>query len=231
MGNVQKASQTYLEAAWNMFRERYPKMDKARVNMIMARRNINEIESYIHLAGLFKVGVEELRRLLQKDDIVVPDNFLAVLLHSEAPRKDAEDLIFDLKQRDYSEDEVARIAIQVLYVIHDEWVKLNSREFFDPCRKWQRSRFMPFELIGLETALKYRVVLDEINMVLGLKVHTGALRSLYWQMQKDFCRKHLLHTREDLSEYLRYSDYYSMVPDIQEVIRKSPRITIQMSCS
>ena len=240
MGNMQ-ASQTYLNAAWYLFRDECPEMTKIEINKILARGDIDEVESYIHLDDLFRVGVEGMKSLLEKDGIIVPDNLLEILLFSESPRKDVEDFTFVLKQHGYSEPDskqpnyarhrVAEIAIQVLREMHNEWIKLNSKAFFDLCRKAQRYRFMPFELIGSEAALRYRAVFDEIAMVLGLKVHTEQLRSLYWQMQREFCNKNALYANGDLPDFLRRTDYYSSVPDVRDAIRRNPRIAIQMAYS
>ncbi len=221
----------YAEAAWGCFRERYPEMSVVEVSGILNRRDFDEIESYIHLANLFKAGVKKLRQELKKDNIMVPRDFLMLLLYSDKPREDARRLITELKLHDYMERDISRIAIQMLKAIHDEWVIQYKDDFFDPKRMWQRSRFMPFELIGLDPARRYRIVFDEIAMVLGWKVHTETLRALYWRLQDDFHRKNLLRTHEDLPDYLRRAEYKSLSPEIVKALKDDPAIAIQMAYS
>jgi hypothetical protein len=83
---------------------------------------------------------------------------------------------------------------------------------------------MPFEMIGPEAALRYRIILDEILSFLGWKVSNDDLRRLYFKAQEHFLREKRLYSVDDLKYYLMRGGYSQLSDRILELLSNNEKI-------
>lgn len=218
-----EAGVIYKNIAWNCFREKYPKIPTIEVQEILDCGLFHEIESYVRVASLIQVAARSLVSVFANDKIKINEgDFVWVLLFSNSPDEDMKPLISSLRMRDYSQEDIVKCAFNALHSVHDEWVRLHDDDFFKA--DGVRCRFMPFEMIGPEAALRYRIILDEILSFLGWKVSNDDLRRLYFKAQEHFRREKGLYSVDDLKYYLMRGGYPQLSDRILELLSNNERI-------
>lgn len=221
--SLPEAGVIYKNIAWNCFREKYPEIPTIEVQEILDQGLFHEIESYVRVASLIQVAARSLVSVFANDKIKVNEgDFVWVLLFSNSPDEDMKSLVRSLRIRDYNQEKILACVFDALHSIHDEWVRLHDDEFFKT--DGARCRFMPFEMIGPEAALRYRIILDEILVLLGWKVSDNELNRLYYKAQEHFLREKRLYSVDDLKYYLMRGGYSQLSDRILELLSNNEKI-------
>lgn len=197
------------------------------VNAIMEGGDLREIEKHVKIATILEAASHKLCTCLSRE-VKVPRDFFWTIMFSQEPNKDLADLAAELKTNIFIGSQRADIALKMLLAVHDEWVRLHSKEFFDFDKTNQQCLFMPFQLIGVRDALSYMFYIQDIFDVLGWEIDKALLGTMYLSMQQKYLAKHQLVTDEDLISFIMEAQYDSLSCDIKKALRTNPELVRRM---
>ena len=89
-------------------------------------------------------------------------------------------------------------ALDVLSVVHDDWIKDNLKKLNDPNRVDKRYQFMPLEFIGIDEAKSDLIFVSPIFEAAGVKIDEAKLGYKYAQYRQGVRR--IEDVREDLRD-------------------------------
>ena len=232
--NRQKAGTVYLRVAKKCLDREHPAMSTLMKESILSRGDLHEIEKYVKIARIMSVAVHEFKRIIRGHELNVPPTVFWNMLYAENPEETLADFITQLRYKQFSIEQRAKIVFWMLKVVHDEWMEVHQDDFFDIRKVRQRCVFMPFELIGFERVMFYMIYIEDMLHVLGWDVDRSSLKSYYFKRQSDFEERNNLSVKrygnDALVNYLMQAEY--PVPGkIARVLRGDRSIAMRMAYS
>ena len=107
-----------------------------------------------------------------------------------------------------------KAIIEVLEVVHDNWVKTNAKKFNQEGRENKRYQHLPIEMIGWkETKADLLFVASTLEAV-GVEVNEEVLEAFYNKRVERFFAENDLTGQEELEGYiLNIADHYAPISD------------------
>ena len=229
LAEFMKVGLIYRDIARKSYEYMNPEADLHAFEEILLRGDLDEIESYVKVKDALGVVATRLHAILEPDKVRLPKDFLEVIVYSEVPKSDLEEIIIGIYMCNYEPAKKAQIALELMQSLHDEWVRCNSDVFFD--QEDMRFRFLQFELIGLEAASVYRLYIDDVLLALKLDVCDEEIKSAYWKLQTEFLKKNSITSRDSLIDYIMKADYNPLTQDIVEILRTDRVVAEKMADS
>ena len=155
------------------------------VDEMLAGCKYGTIETYVNLEPLIQLSYEQLNTVLAKYKITLPHDFVDVVLHSEWPEDDLEEITIGVNLLNLSELMKCVVALKTLRGIHDEWVKRNVDKFGDGGVR-ERMQFMPFCLIGEQGVREWYALVEDILTVLWLAPDDDDFLLEYYNSWRNF---------------------------------------------
>lgn len=219
-----KVGLLYRCIARNCFEKCYPEMSKHLVDEILIRGDIDEIESCVAVREKLKVVITVLDSILTKDNIKMAKDAFDVLLYSETPEYDLEEIMIEIGLRKYDLASKVEMNITLVSALHDNWVSLNSDKFFYETREDRRFMFMPLELVGFNEMLNNYLYVKDIAHLFDFGVDMVELEKGYYEARRSFMERNSLHDENDLTNYVMRADYNPLEQDIVCILRTDKEV-------
>lgn len=123
-----------------------------------------------------------------------------------------------------SENSLENFTLDVLESVHTDWIKNNSKKFFDEKRVDKMYQFMPLELIGFKEAKADILFLAPILEAAGFKVDDKRLEKAYEARQQKFFEENDLFTRGKLESSTTLQKMFRMNFENEEVPEELKKI-------
>ena len=181
--------------------------------------SFEKIEQRIRIEGFIEVAAISIGHSLKKFRLVLPDNFLDIVLHSQDPKCDLGKIIKQIKKIGIHDDKKARVAISAISEVHRRWVNNNKKNFFDPARSEKRFMFLPLKFIGFDEAAKDYVFVKPILDLIGFGVEQQSVRKAYEVYQST---AEWTYLRDTIGYELKY--YALSQPEIARIEKQVRRV-------
>ena len=233
MKKNQKVGKIYFRIAEKCFDVERPDVPVETTEAVLNRGDLHEIEKYVKVARILSAAVHEFGRLASVCGVYVTPKLFWDAVYAEDPDVSMIDFVLRLKERQFSSDWKSIIVLEMLAAAHKEWMDVHQDEFFDEKKVKQRCVFMPFELVGVERALFYRIYIEDMLEVLGWSIDAKCIKRYYNLKQLDFINECNLgvkrYGKEALVDFLMKTDL--VPPKIAKVLHSNRAIAEQMAHS
>lgn len=99
-----RAGIIYKSIVRKAFMNKNPDEDEKEIEAMLARGDMDEIGETIDIRWVIERIVEVLKAELAEEGIRLPSDFTEVILYSETPEEDAEEVVVEVKLRNFSEE-------------------------------------------------------------------------------------------------------------------------------
>lgn len=194
--------------------------DTKEMAKVVQNGGFEEIEAFVNVVPYIEAQCKELRRLLKEHNVVVPEDLAEILVHGADPWNKLQEMMKQIDDCRISEFDRMRIAVSLMKVVHNEWVKRNSAAFFDFGNSDYKSRFMAFELVGFFGAMDYvwPYVAGFVRF-LNWRVNTTAMMTIYCRRQDELVDRYDLNSSESLLEYVQNGGGCELPKEVAEVLK------------
>lgn len=178
-------------------------------------------------------NAEELNNNITYGSEISAINGIAQILHLSDSEK--EELINDVHTKSEVSEELAKkireginynSIIEVLSVIHDNWVKDNSNKFGARPKDYQ---FVPLALLPFEEVESDLIFLNGILKGCNYEIDREKLKKQFITNQVEFLKQHKISSRKDLNKFLKGKNFYPALEDLKsnrgDKGRKAEKIT------
>ena len=229
-----KVGKVYLRIARKLLNLEYPDLNAGIKKMILERGNLHEIEDYVQITRILGVAAHKFGRMLVSTGVSVPPELFWNLTYAEEPEVCMADFIVRLKHRQFSDVQKSKFIYHILKEVHSEWMDVNEELFFDSKKIGQKCKFMPFELVGFDQVMSYRVYIEDMLWVFGWPINSKQLCKYYLRKQEEFVLENDLIVRryadDTLVDYLMRAEY-PVPPRIARMLRSDRSLAIKMASS
>lgn len=223
--NKTKAGKIYLEIAKRALEEWYPRMTEQEREELLRRADYNELELYIGAKNSVKAtikGIDEAVYELWGTHLPDSNKTLQYVLHGIKPSAQLQDIITKLGGANIRQKRF--IISCAIHETHDQWVKDNTEEFFDPNRIDRRYMFTRTALIGWKTIEKDLLFIEPVMKGMGLIITDDLkMERCYQSYAKEF-RDAVGITQDNLVEIIaKGSAFYPVLDErISECLKNDP---------
>lgn len=131
--------------------------------------------------------------------IYIPPTFHETVFESVTPRIDAAPIINRVTFTDVDEITRASIWLDIASSLHNRWIQLTAQDFADSLTRYH---WMPFELIGIQSALEFGQYATRLMELLYLAPHRDSIAGTYANIQRLFLARQRIGGVDTLIEYV-----------------------------
>ena len=170
--------------------------------LVLNAKDIESIESYVKIQPYIRAVCRELRRQLEKRDIVMPANLADILIYDDLAWHGVEELVSEMNTR-LTEFQKMTIVVYLLKAVHNAWILDNSKEFFSGREEIIR-RFVACELIGYCDVVDwYYPYVKRITMLFGWRFNDGLAVLIHRRTTEDFYERNGIRDESGLTDVVR----------------------------
>lgn len=190
------------QSANKLIRQYYPEMEEAKRSEIL-NSDFDHIEGFVLVEEFLKMAANTLSILLADCGVVLPKNFIDIILFDSEPEITLASAIEKCQAIGFNQGESGTAALAVITNVHDLWVWNFMDHFFISDRLYKNYWFMPLELVGIDELKRYYECYVEPLLQLFLpNISFDFVERAYINLQDAFLVKYAIRDKESLLKAL-----------------------------